>query len=308
MKTMITICAIFLGFLLFAQIAQAKVVEFTVIKDDNFTSLSKKYHVDHAKLIKMNRDRLRSGNPNLIFPGEKFVVEISDKVENATKSVSTKIETQKSNPSPVSSTLDDSTAMEVESIVKYIEGVPGHKSKLLVSGAGERSMQIQDRSKRMAIIFTLIFTLIFLFSMTCLPMTCLKRREVKTPGEVETPNEEEKEVIGKSESGMYHILTRAGGINGSLKEVSEFIVSSYGRSYLNHLGFVKAPLKDDIFGEINQLGLEERTQLDRYIRMRTAKKQPVLDFLNKKMAYFGQNIFQKHRCRIHTSVQFRKAA
>ena len=61
----------------FANLCFAETNEFIVKKGDNFWKLSKQYHVNHAKLINLNSNRLRiSGNPNLIYPGQKFLVEI----------------------------------------------------------------------------------------------------------------------------------------------------------------------------------------------------------------------------------------
>ena len=80
------LCLVFLGVFL-ADLALAKTIEFTVQKGDNFWKLSKKYNVKHSLIIRLNRDKLKyQDNPDLIYPGQKFIVEIADKAENAAAS------------------------------------------------------------------------------------------------------------------------------------------------------------------------------------------------------------------------------
>lgn len=76
MRKVMLLLVVFCGMFL-SGAAFAKTVEFTVQENDNFHALAKKYAVKNTSLIALNKDRLKyHNNPNLIYPGQKFIVEI----------------------------------------------------------------------------------------------------------------------------------------------------------------------------------------------------------------------------------------
>ena len=93
MKAIISFCIILVVFC-FVGVAKAETITFTVQKNDNFWKLAKKYQVNHAFLIAENRSRLKDvHNPNLIYPGQKFVVSLKNKsTESAKKADDSKVE------------------------------------------------------------------------------------------------------------------------------------------------------------------------------------------------------------------------
>ncbi len=66
----VLLCAVF-----FSSVVFAETIEFSVKKGDNFWTLAKKYNVNHRALIELNKGNLKNQkNPNLIYPGQKFIV------------------------------------------------------------------------------------------------------------------------------------------------------------------------------------------------------------------------------------------
>lgn len=65
----------------FVNLACAQTIEFEIKKGDNFWKLSKQYDVKHSIIINLNKNKLRNpNNPHLIYPGQKFIVEVAEKI------------------------------------------------------------------------------------------------------------------------------------------------------------------------------------------------------------------------------------
>ncbi|NTW27444.1 MAG: LysM peptidoglycan-binding domain-containing protein [Candidatus Moranbacteria bacterium] len=292
--------ALFCGMFMF-NIAFAQTMEFTVKKGDNFWTLAKKYQVNHAELIKLNHNKLRkAGNPDLIYPGDKFLVEIADNV---------KVEKQSQKIIRNGNVEDISTNAIFSSYGTMNAATSSNQSNQGPVVAQQKKLTDGNKLFFIAIVGSSLLTGLFLMKhkrkrifwhsrfklpsnelnpveIICVddPFEILPKQQMQTGGVLDTPKPEVmivenlfpdvdslgKKVVGITGKNEFCLTDESGGMKGDCKHVARFIADLYGNRYKEFVLYIKKPVHN-IF-QMQSLNVQERSQLEGYIDIILSQK------------------------------------